>query len=500
MRALKILITLLWATFFLSCSEDTIDETGTGIITGTVVEAGTNEPVENVRVSTNPATSTVFTDENGQFLLEDIPEAEYSVEARKEGLLTQFEGATVISGGTVNLIFDMQTEDSMNEQPTAPQVVAPEDNATGVAVTTDLSWNSTDPDDDEITYTLEIRNDRDEKVLMYENITDTTYTVEGLDFNSKYFWQVTASDELNPEVKSSLFSFTTMDVPESRVLFTRSIGGNNVIFALDSEGIEYQLTSSSTNSFRPRKNNSSNKIAFLRTVGGQTQLFTMDPNGANQRQITSNVPVRGFNLDKVDFSWAEDGSTLLYPNFDKLYRVNANGGGTRMIHQNGNGKFITEVAASQNSEKIVLLANNSMGYDADLYTIDFQGNLQDQVFADATGAVGGLDISLRDEFILYVHDVSGYEHDSYRQLDSRIMLYELATGNTTDLSQGKPDGTNDLDPRFSPNEAEVVFVNTSNDGISQRDVYLVAIASEEEEDAGDNRTLHHENAAMPDWE
>jgi hypothetical protein len=70
----------------------------------------------------------------------------------------------------------------------------------------------------------------------------------------------------------------------------------------------------------------------------------------------------------------------------------------------------------------------------------------------------------------------------------------MVSGETTDVSDNKPNGTNDLEPIFSPNEAFVIFTNTSNDGLSQKDVYRLEI------NAMDTRVLLFENAFMPDWE
>jgi dipeptidyl aminopeptidase/acylaminoacyl peptidase len=224
----------------------------------------------------------------------------------------------------------------------------------------------------------------------------------------------------------------------------------------------------------------------------------MNPDGTQQRQVTSDIPVNGFNMNQLDFSWADDGATLLYPNFDKLYRVNASGGGTAMVYQTQNAKFITEVDVSEDNEIIALITNNSSGYNADIFTINFDGNILTQVMNNVTGAVGGLDLSIRGNMLLYTHDVSGYESNSYRRLDSRLFLYNLATGETTDLSLRKPDGTNDLDPRFSPNEAEVVFVNTSNDEISPRNIYTIRLENYNTDT--ESRSLLIENGFMPDWE
>src|SRR5690606_12049699 len=191
--------------------------------------------------------------------------------------------------------------------------------------------------------------------------------------------------------------------------------------------------------------------------------------------------------------WAENGASLIFPNFEKLYRINTSGGGAELLYQTSNGDFITEVAVSENDEFIALITNNSSGYDADLFTIDFEGRVQDRILTNVSGALGGLDISVRNDQLLYVHDTSGFENESYRRLDSRIFVYDFTSGQTTDFSLEKPEGTNDLDPRFSPNEAEIIFVNTSNDGISRRDLYSLRL--EEIYEETERRAMLMENSA-----
>lgn len=496
MKNLKYIFPLLFIFISVGCSEDTIDVLQSGSITGTVVTEGDFEPIENVRISTTPATSTVFTDENGEFIIENVPVDEYSVQARKEGLLTQFEGAEVLANAEVNVIFEMQPANANNRKPDAPTLLTPQDNAEGIPTTVDFTWESRDADNDTLTYELEIRNDRNNEVIRFTELRDTVQTVEGLNYGYKYFWQVKVSDSLNDPVLSAVYSFNTLEFPKTRFMYVREMNNNNVIFARDLNGNEYQLTSASQNSFRPRKNHRTNKIAFLRTVGNQTHLFTMNLDGSAQTQITSNIPVNGFNLEKVDFSWANDGASLVYPNFEKLYKVNVTGGGTSLIYEERNGKFITEVDVSNDNTRIALLVNNATGYNAEIYTIDMSGNFMKSVISGLDGALGGLNLSVDNQRLLYTRDVSGYESADYRQLNSRMFIYNFNTNQSTDISDDKPEGTNDLDPRFSPSEAEVTYVNTSNDGISEMFIEQTLI----ENGGASSRQELYSNAKMPDWE
>lgn len=497
MKRINYLLLTMFFCILMGCSEDTLEITAVGKITGTVVEKGTNEPIKNIKISTNPATSTVFTDETGTFILSDIPPGDYSVQAMKEGLLTQFEGATVLAEAEVNVIFEMVQENTDNSPPTSPVAIQPEDGAVGMEPTVEFAWDTTDPENDSLTFSLEIRNSSTNDVLEYTGITDSTYTVQGLEYNQKYFWQVTVSDDFNTPVLSPIFSFETLGYPDNnRFLFVRSINGNNVIFSSDENGDELQLTSETMNSFRPRRNNAVGKIAFLRTVGAQTHLFTMNFDGSQEFQVTNTVSVNGFNLKRIDFSWAENGAKLVYPNFSKLYEIQINGGGNTLIYQTTDGKFITEVDVSDDNTLMALLTNNTDGYESKIFTVDMNGNLLTIILSNVTGAAGGINLSTNNKKLLYSYDVSGFESSQYRQLNSQLFIYDFPTATATNISDDKPDGTNDQDPRFSPNESEVIFTNTSNDGISSPAVYKTDTFN----NASQNRASLFEGSSMPDWE
>lgn len=497
MKRINYLLLTMVFCILTGCSEDTLETSAVGKITGMVIEKGTNEPIENIKISTNPATSTVFTDENGAFILVDVPPDDYSVQAMKEGLLTQFEGATVLAEAEVNVIFEMVQENTANNPPTSPVAIQPEDGAVDLGQTVEFAWDATDPENDSLTFSLEIRNSSTNEVLKFTEIPDSTYTVQGLEYNQKYFWQVAVSDEFNGPIMSPIFSFETLDYPNNgRFLFVRTINGNNVIFSSDENGDELQLTSEAMNSFRPRKSNAVDKIAFLRTIGAQTHLFTMNFNGSQQFQVTNTIPVNGFNLKRIDFSWSENGAKLVYPNFSKLYEIQINGGGNTLIYQTTDGKFITEVDVSDDNTLMALITNNADGYESTIFTVDMNGNLLTTVLSNVNGAVGGINLSANNQKLLYSHDVSGFESPQYRQLNSQLFIYDFPTAAATNISDDKPNGTNDQDPRFSPNESEVLFTNISNDGFSPPAIFKTDTFN----NSSENRVLLFDGSSMPDWE
>ncbi len=489
----KYLYLSLLLILFINCSEDKISLTGTGTLTGKAVSVGDFVPLENVKISTNPTSSIVFTNALGEFEIQDLIVDDYSVQAEKDGYLTQFEGINITDNSVVNVIFEMDVETANNRPPDAPILDTPADNAVDIETEVQLIWSGSDPDGDEITYSIEILNDLNSEILEFTNITDTTYTVSGLQYGAKYFWQVAATDDINAPTLSDVYSFETLQFPNNRFVFVRKINGNNVIFSGDEDGNEVQLTSENSNSWRPRKASNINKIAFLKTNGAQTHLYTMNLDGSDVFQVSNAVPAAGFNLDELDFTWGSNDSFIYYPNFDKLYRISPDGSSLIQIHQTSDGNFISEVDWNEQTSQLALKTNNNSGYNISIYTINTSGVFQNLVLDSVTGAAGGLDFSFDGSQLLYTYDVSGNENVEYRILNSNMFIYDFNTLISENVSDGKSTGTNDLDPRFSPNGSQLIFVNTSNDGVSQKNILTTNINQQE------SREVIYSNALMPDW-
>lgn len=293
---------------------------------------------------------------------------------------------------------------------------------------------------------------------------------------------------------SPIWDFTTIDFPQTRFCYVKKIGQNNVIFTSDANGTEIQLTDETTNSWRPRKNNQANKIAFIRSLGSQNHIYTMSPDGTNVFKVTNSIPITGFNQDYINFSWNTSGSQILYANFDKLYKINADGSGLTLVFQEPNGKLISECDWSFDGTKIAIKVNDYNGYNAEVYIINMSGTIITQVLNSVQGAVGGLNFSVSGQKLIFTQDVSGFENANYRQLDTRIFEYSYVTNTITEIDTEKPPGTVDLDVRYSPNEAELIFVNTSNDFLSTRYIQKYQIGTLS------SRITLFTNTTMPDWE
>ncbi|WP_452221108.1 carboxypeptidase regulatory-like domain-containing protein [Lacinutrix salivirga] len=504
MKTLKYIFGILSFLIFINCSEDKIDGDRIGTITGKVVQNGTNGPLENVKISTNPTSSTVFTDENGEFVLESIKVDEYSVQAELSGFVTAFESAVVIENETTNVAIELLLSNANNQPPQTPVLVFPEDLAEEVSLEVEFTWESSDVDtNDELTYVLELRNGTTNEVELFETEQDTFKIVSGLQLSTSYFWQVRVSDGINDEVSSSVSQFKTITAPNNPFIFVKKINGNNVIFSGNESNEDgaidvdlLQLTEDSNNSFRPRANLITNKIAYLRTVGGDTNLFTMNFDGTNKTQITTTIPVAGFRSEELDFCWGNNGSKIFYTNFNRLYSVDPNGGGTTLLFQTTDGSFITEVATPDFDTDLVLLkTNNVNGYQVRIFTLRLSTGVEETVVVEnQLGAYGGIDITANGNIIVYTDDLSDSMNTSYRQFQSRIFLFDVATLTSTQLDSDVILGENDLDPKFSPSEGALIFTRKLNFANAIPRVIKFQFGASTQE------TELFTEASMPDWD
>lgn len=480
-----------------SCNEDTLDAIGTGMVTGKVIVQDSSTAIEGATVTVVSTGNSAITNTSGDFVINNVPLGQQSLSIQKEGYLANYEGILVINGGAINVVAELSLSSASNRSPEQPVLTSPIDNSIDHGLEVELTWTASDPDEDVLTYKIELRNDQNSDVEVFDGVTELTYTLSGLNYGFKYFWQVSANDGVNSEVWSTVNVFETNSDPVYRYLFVRNDNGNNVIYSADIVNnipIELQLTQSNNNSWRPRKNLNTGLIAFLRSVGSETHLFTMNPDGSDVQKISNAVPVAGSDLEQIDFCWSNNGAKLLYTNFDKLYCINKDGSGLMLVYQTLDGSFISECDWAVDESIIALKVNNINGYGVSIYTIDMSGVILNTVLSGVNGAAGGLNLSIDKTKLIYTHDVSGYQSAGSKQLDTHIFMYDFGTSLVADLSDSKPIGFLDLDPRFSPNEAEIIYMHTSNDGVSENKIQKVNIAS------ATTRTDLFTNSKMPDWE
>ncbi|TGE18633.1 carboxypeptidase regulatory-like domain-containing protein [Hymenobacter elongatus] len=501
----RLLLFLVLGQTLSACEDATIEPAKYGSLEGVVLDASTNTALVNAVVTTNPATSSFTTDAEGKFYLPSLPVGKYAISVRKTDFKTESVNVQVGEGTLTEVRIPLEKASGSNRRPNAPTKPSPADQALGQATKVTLRWRVTDPDKGD-----SLRSD----VVLFEsnslnrrqlltNARDTTVTVSDLKYNTTYFWQVTARDKAGETVHGDVWSFQTGSLPDNRFLYTRQVDGNTDIYSSDNAGTSLlRLTSSVFIETAPQLSPIRTRIAYASNVTGRYQLYTMNRDGSDQRQITPDmVPVEGYNNFGIGYRWSPDGSQLIYASYDKLWRVNRDGTGLVQLATAPNGRHFRECDWSAQNNKILVQTVGSNVYDAELYTLNADGTGLTQVIGNLPGRMDSPSYSIDGRMILYSRDVDGYEHASGRQLNAHIImqrpdgtgLIDLSTGvSGTSTNTGKPAGTNDLFPRFSPDGAKVIFVNTSNDNQSPPEVWMMDLD-------GRNRTRLFQNASLPDW-
>lgn len=490
--------------FTLGCSEDTLDPEITGTITGVVIDKDTDEPLGGVVIKTNPTTTTTMTASNGTFTISPIAVDDYSIQAEFDGYNTGFEPASITENNISEVIIELSKNTEDNDPPTVPQLIFPEDGAEDLDLEVQFIWDAEDSDGDEITYLLQLRNGLTQEIQDFEVVQDTFFTVSGLTLATNYFWEVTADDLENDPVTSSISEFTTLTQPDNPFFFTKLEDGNNIIYSGNqgsgstpeiNQNI-LQLTSAENNSFKPRKNATVNKVAYLRNVGGDTHLFTMNLDGTNKQQVTNSIPLGGFRVEELGFTWAQDGGSIYYPYFDKLYRINVDGSSRTLEYTTPDGSLISEIEIPQfNQDLLLLKTNNFQGYNVRIYTYNTDTDVEENVILEnVPGAALSIDISADGNRVLFSRDIDEAENTNYRIFNARLFEHDIALATTVQIGNDVVAGQNDYQCRYSPSEGGVIFTRQENFPNAVPSIFTLQFGQD------DNDKQLFEPGFFPDWE
>lgn len=481
---------------FASCNEDTIEPEGGGSIRGVVLDAETNSPVQAVSITTNPATSAVVTDENGTFAIADIQGGDYSIMAQKLGYKMKTVTVAVKNLKQSNVTMVLEDATGGGLAPGKASNPSPAENATAQPIDVTLKWKApTAGSGDTISYDVYLyESGNTEKKRIAEAVSDTSIVARNLKYNTTYFWQVVVKDESGRVTNSDVWSFNTVPVPANRYLFARAAtdGDYNVYSSDGTEANTFRLTSSFSREWWPVLNPKRDIIAYSSNVGVEPQIYVMNRDGSDKKQVTS-IPVVGYHNQGIGFAWAPDGGQLLYANYDNLYRIERDGSGLTLIAKAPANRHFRMVDWTDRGDKIVAQTIGSNINDAEIYIMNADGSDMQLLVENVPGRVESPSFSIDGSEVLYTRDVAGFENAEGRQLNSHIFRRKVDGSGLVDLSENKPAGTNDLLPRYSPNGAKVIFVNTPNDGLGPYDVYMMDATD------GKNRVKLFSNATMPDW-
>jgi len=487
---LYIFITLL----FYSCKEDSIEPELTGSISGNIIDLYSGITIPNVLITPSPATGSILSDGSGKFLLENLTVGAYSITANKTGYHKTVVNVSVKSDETTIANILMEPGNDNNSTPIKPENPSPQNNAVGISINPTLSWyQSNSIKTDTLKFTVRLFEPNSvEGTLLAKDITDTLFTLSNLDYNTNYRWQVTVKNSKDESTLGEVWSFRTHSLPDNPYYYSSNRDGVFAIFTSDGTiGNTIKLTNDSFNNYNPRVNHYKDLIAFSSNRDLDLNIYTINKQGKELTKITQ-IPIAGFHNNGTGFDWSPDGQYLIYPSYDKLYRILYSGGVGNVIATAPPNMNIREACYNSKGDKIIMLVMGQNFYKSEIYMMNADGSEMKLLVGDLPGALGSPSFSINGNYFMYTHDVDGFEDVTNRQTNSHIFLVSIDTLTAvTDLSKDKPIGTNDFEPRFSPDGSKIIFTNVK----SNNEEYTIWIM----DPSGNNRTKIAENGRMPDW-
>lgn len=102
-----------------------------------------------------------------------------------------------------------------NSPPCQPSDPQPHDIASEIAIDTSLSWRCSDPDEQDLDYTVYFGASADPPVVE-SNHPDTTYNPGVLNYNTTYYWKIIAVDIFGDSTSGPIWQFTTTNQPPNQ--------------------------------------------------------------------------------------------------------------------------------------------------------------------------------------------------------------------------------------------------------------------------------------------
>ncbi len=492
-----VLVTVVAVGLLLFSCEEALSPEKVGNIAGVVTDAEDGSPIAGASITTAPGTSALTTDDSGTYFIADVEQGSYTVKATKLDYKNASVSVAVKEGEITTADITMEPEDSEPGKPTNPD---PSNGASDQPTVITLFWSGPDASGS-ITYDVYFGNNQSPLEVVSSDQEDTSYVASNLIYNTTYYWQVVVKKD-EAETYGPVWSFTTEPIPDNRIVFASDRDGVYNVYSVPSDSVNadssvVQLTDEPSRDWWPRYSPNRERIAFSSDRTVESHIYLMDKDGTNMKKITT-VPITGYHNYGIGFCWSWNGYQLFYSHDDKLYRIDDDGSDLTQISVAPAGWHYRESDCSPLGDRIVVLAIGSWMYDTRIFAMNIDGSWPYVLVENKAGALGHPSFSPDGGKVVYSYDVSGHEVESGRQLDARIFIINIDGTENTDISnppditEGKPAGTNDLNPAWSPDGSKIVFTNGPNDDSAPPDIWMM-------DTDGSNREKIVTGGTMPHW-
>jgi len=210
MKTFKIINYIFLVLLFTSCEETKIDIDKYGELSGLVLDGDDYTPLAGVLVTTNPASTASITDANGKFVFTKVKEGEVLINARKNDYLSSSINVSVFDGDRTDLTFFLLKDENNVGWVTIYDPV-PGNGAVDQHTSFTFQWNVDQQNPGKVLdYTVYIfESNSTTQQIVGENLLPQEVVVDGLKYETTYFWYVVAKFEGNRVANSPTWTFKT---------------------------------------------------------------------------------------------------------------------------------------------------------------------------------------------------------------------------------------------------------------------------------------------------
>jgi len=210
MKTKRLIIYMFLVLFFAGCEEVKMDIGKYGAMSGVILDGDDYTPLSGVLVSTNPASSTSITDDQGKFEFTKVVEGDVAVTARKKDFLSSSVSVSVYDNDTTNLTFFLLKDENDVGWVTIYDPV-PGNGAVDQNTSFTFQWKVDQQNKGkELEYTVYIfESNSTVQQIVGENLTAKEVVVDGLKYETTYFWYVVAKFEGSNVANSPTWTFKT---------------------------------------------------------------------------------------------------------------------------------------------------------------------------------------------------------------------------------------------------------------------------------------------------
>lgn len=220
-----------------SCDEDdgmdtiNINETKFGVIEGKILDGVSKSPLSNVLISTYPPTTSLLTDAEGKYKIENVKEDNYDIFLERTGYKDAQASIYVVGNKSNKANIFMFDREYLNHAPNIPEFVFPIENNQSISRKNILlRWKASDPDNDRLKYNIYLDTNFTNLKLYESSLTKRELLIDSLEKDKQYYLMIESIDPFGLSTKSEMITVRTnlKEVSEFR---------NSIIFNLNQSNI-----------------------------------------------------------------------------------------------------------------------------------------------------------------------------------------------------------------------------------------------------------------------